>query len=489
MSFGVKTGAASRWSQALLLLFLFTLPLVNPWVRGDGVGYYAYARAMLVEHCLDFQKDWLSANSSFAMERLDSAGNLVPGNFTPTGHIDNHFSVGPAILWSPFLAVTHAAVLLADRLGAHVPADGFSSPYIITMAVATALYGFLGLWISFLLARRFFAEQWAFLATVGIWFASSLPVYMYFNPSWSHAHSAFAAALFLWYWERTRALRTLMQWAVLGLLAGLLLDVYYPNFIFLLAPGIESLLKYAHAIRKPYAEGKLGTLIAGNLAFGVATLVAFLPTLVTRAIIYGSPFVSGYVPVEAWMWMRPNFLAVLFSSDHGLLSWTPILLPSVLGLFALRRRDAELGWILLAIVAAYYYFIASYPTWDGISSYGNRFFISLTPIFIVGLAGAFEALEHFWPARRAHIAAYCATAILIVWNLGFIFQWGTHLVPARGPISWHQMVYNQFAVVPVEFTRKVERYAIHRSELMHDIETGDVEQLHKPQSSHPQEHP
>ncbi|MFZ0637711.1 MAG: hypothetical protein WA755_11750 [Candidatus Acidiferrales bacterium] len=489
MSVAVKTGAASRWSRALLVIFLFTLPLVNPWVRGDGVGYYAYARALLIEHRLDFQNDWRSANSSFVMERVDSAGNLVPTNFTPNGHIDNHFSVGPAILWSPFLIVTHATVLLIDRLGAHVRADGFSSPYIVAMAVATAFYGFLGLWISFLLARRFFSERWAFLATLGIWFASSLPVYMYFNPSWSHAHSAFAAALFLWYWERTRASRTLMQWAVLGLLAGLLLDVYYPNFIFLLAPGIESLLKYARGIKKPSAEAKLGTLLAGNLVFVVAAIVAFLPTLVTRAIIYGSPFVSGYVPVHAWMWMRPNLFAVLFSSDHGLLSWTPILLPAVLGLFVVRRRDAELGGILLCIVAAYYYFIASYPTWDGLSSFGNRFFISLTPIFIIGLAGAFEALEQFWPARRAQIAVYCATAVLIVWNLGFIFQWGTHLVPARGPISWPEMVHNQFAVVPVEFARKIEEYAIHRSELMHDIENSDVDQLRKQQSAHPQAHP
>ena len=35
-----------------------------------------------------------------------------------------------------------------------------------------------------------------------------LPVYMYFNPSWSHAHSAFIVALFVWYWDRTRTTRT-----------------------------------------------------------------------------------------------------------------------------------------------------------------------------------------------------------------------------------------------------------------------------------------
>jgi len=46
------------------------------------------------------------------------------------------------------------------------------------------------------LARKYVAAHWAFLATLGIWGASSLPVYMYFNPAWSHVQSAFAVAFF-----------------------------------------------------------------------------------------------------------------------------------------------------------------------------------------------------------------------------------------------------------------------------------------------------
>ncbi|MGC1130080.1 MAG: hypothetical protein WA875_11015, partial [Candidatus Acidiferrales bacterium] len=48
----------SRSEKALLLIFVLSLPLANPWVRGDGVGYYAYARSLLIEHHLDFTKDW-----------------------------------------------------------------------------------------------------------------------------------------------------------------------------------------------------------------------------------------------------------------------------------------------------------------------------------------------------------------------------------------------------------------------------------------------
>ena len=54
---------------------------------------------------------------------------------------------------------------------------------------------------------------------------------MYFNPAWSHAHSAFVCALFLWYWDQTREHRALGEWLLLGLIVGLMLDVYYPNLM------------------------------------------------------------------------------------------------------------------------------------------------------------------------------------------------------------------------------------------------------------------
>src|SRR2546430_9162041 len=112
------------------------------------------------------------------------------------------------------------------------------------MALATAIYGFLGLLLAFRLTRQYVEERWALLATLAIWWASSLPVYMYFNPSWSHAHSAFAVALFLWYWHETRSSRALSQWLLLALIAGLMLNVYYPNAMVLSVIVYHSLHRY-----------------------------------------------------------------------------------------------------------------------------------------------------------------------------------------------------------------------------------------------------
>ncbi len=142
----------------------------------------------LIDHDLRFENDYLAANQSFVISHVDAQGRLLPRLYTKTGYVENHFSVGPAILWAPVMLAVHGTVLLADHFGAHVAADGYSRPYLLAMALTTACYGFLSLFLAFRIARKYFDDQWAFLATVGIWMASSLPIYMYFNPSWSHAH-------------------------------------------------------------------------------------------------------------------------------------------------------------------------------------------------------------------------------------------------------------------------------------------------------------
>src|ERR1039458_2225796 len=138
--------------KLLFLLLLLSLLFVNPWVRGDGVGYYAYLRSALIDHDLRFEKDWLAGNRSFVMSRIDAQGHLLPEMYTSTGYVGNHFAVGPAILWAPVLVAVHVGVLIANHYGAHIPADGYSRPYLVSMALTTACYGFLALFLSFQIA-------------------------------------------------------------------------------------------------------------------------------------------------------------------------------------------------------------------------------------------------------------------------------------------------------------------------------------------------
>lgn len=463
--------AFTKCEKLLIFLFVLTLPLANPWVRGDGVGYYAFGRALLIEHRLDFTKDWARANESFRLGRTDASGQVVREDYTTTRHLNNHFSIGPAILWFPFLLAADLGVAAFDRFGGHIPRDGFSMPYLRAMALGTAVYGFLSLFISFRLAREYVREEWAFLAVLGIWFGSSLPVYMYFNPSWSHAHSAFTVALFVWYWIRTRSNRSWKQSLMLGVMGGLMVDVYYLNAIVLLLVPLEMLSRYW----KNIPEKPLGLHLAGSVLTAAATIAAFLPTLIVKKILYGSYWNFGYT--ERWYWYSPAFLKVCFSANHGLFSWTPILILALAGLVLLYKTDRAFAIYSMVVFSVYIYAVGCYQDWNGLSSFGGRFFVSLTIFFVAGLAAFFEAMATAWNPRKAVIFASSATAALVLWNLGLIFQWGTHLIPARGPISWRAAAHNQIAVVPVVAVSTLRTYLTQRKKLMDQIEQQDVRQL------------
>ncbi|MBS1839688.1 MAG: glycosyltransferase family 39 protein [Acidobacteria bacterium] len=478
-----KLGFSSFAERALLVFFLLTLPLANPWIRGDGVGYYAFARALLIEHNLDFTQDYLHANTSFRENRVDESGQPRDDYRTPTGHLENHFTIGPAILWSPFLIAAHVVVLAARTFGAQVAADGFSAPYRYAMALGTAVYGFLGLFLAFQIAKRFVEERWAALAAIGIWWGSSLPVYMYFNPSWSHAHSAFVVALFFWYWLTTGQERSVRQWIILGAICGLMLNVYYANAMLLALVAVETLAALRDA-RKESRASSIPQLVGNRVLFALVAAVCFLPTLITKKIIYGRFFETGYIPIGLWNWKSPNFLHVLFSANHGLFSWTPLLLFAALGIVAFWRKAPRVGGCALCAVLAFYYFIASYPDWAGISSFGNRFFISLTVFWVIGLAFFLQRAAGFFRSRKAAtVFSSLFLSCFVFWNVGLMFQWGSHLIPARGAVVWGEVAHNQFVVVPQQIAGQMHAYFFRRKELMRSIEQRDVQQLRQ-QTSH-----
>jgi hypothetical protein len=207
-------------------------------------------------------------------------------------------------------------------------------------------------------------------------------------------------------------------------------------------------------------------------------LLSLLPTFLTRYFVYGGFLQTGYIPVSQWAWRSPWLLALLFSANHGLFSWTPLLLIATAGLFLFWRKFPAIGISVICVLLVFYYFMASYPDWAGISSYGNRFFVSLTVFFVLGLAVVLDALaSHFRSRVVASAGLGTALSIFILWNLGLIFQWGAHLIPTRGPVSWSVVTQNQFHEVPKQSVVQLRAYLFRRKDALLQIEQRDIEQL------------
>jgi len=445
----------------LFIIFLLSLPFINPWVRGDGVGYYAYVRSFFMDGDLDFRNEYSHGNRTF----LDGTFSGMPPP-TKTGHVPNQWSVGPAVLWTPFFLIGHSIAFLLNKLGWNVAVDGYSKPYLYAISIGTAIYGFIGLLLIFNIIRNYYRSSIAFVATVTIWLASSIPVYMYFNPSWSHSHALFAVSLFVWLWWKTRNERSLLQWGLLGLAAGLMAMIRLVDIVFIaivLLPFVLTIWEN----RKTLTDVQNIKLISGFIIFIFCTFLAMTPYFIAKKIIYGSFLKSGY-GLE-FQFLSPVLLSVLFSSRHGLFSWTPVLLLGTIGMLWFYRKDKELAILLAIPFVLKLYIVSCWPVWWGSSSFGNRFFISCTPFFAIGFAALLNQVS-----QKISLKWISAVALLLIlWNGLFIFQFGAGLIPRHDPISWRLMISNQFTVVPQKLVNHLSVYFSNRSKYQDKLEHSE----------------
>lgn len=460
-------GARARW--VLAGLFAVSLPFVNPYVRGDGNGYYAYLPSVVIDGDLDLENQFRRGDPLFRELYFDERGVVRPSMLSSTGRVLNQWAVGPALLWLPFFLAAHAVVGLTHLVSWGVAADGYAAPYRWFCAIGTALYGWLAVLMGYGLASRLSGPRAALVGALVVWWASSLPVYMYFLPFHVHALAAFAVALFLWYWLRAEFFGWApVRWAVWGAAAGLMIEVYYLNALV----GLVALVELARRAR-PGEAGSAWVRARAAGAFAGGLFAAMLPHVVVKTILHGSPVLTGYR--DQFFWTTPRLWQVGFAAEHGLFVWTPIVLIALAGLGLLARRDSRRFGAVLVVFAVFYYAVASYQNWHGQSSFGNRFFVSLTAVFVLGAAAVLARLDAGFAARPLVPRVARVVAILLVlWNVGFIFQWGTDIVPNRGPVEFATVARNQVQVVPFRLVGFAWRYLVDRAGVTADVERRDA---------------
>jgi hypothetical protein len=447
------------WVAATILACI----CVNPYVRGDGNGYYAWLVSPVIDGDLDFTNQFARADPLFQTLIFNPDGTVRPEALTATGRVGNQWSVGPAVLWAPWFLVAHAGVVVARELGAVVPADGYSWPYLWMVSIGTVVYGMLALWWSAELATRLGYARGAVIAAAGVGLASSLPVYQVILPFHVHALAAVSVTAFVVYRHLGAPLTTAAQWGIWGVIAGVMVQVYQLNGVMLLV----AVWTWIAWLRR----SGLGPAIGGGAAFAAGGLLACLPQMIGKAIVYGSPLTTGYQ--DRFFWTEPRLWDTAFSTNHGWVLWTPVVALALAGLVSACRRDATLRpWA--AAAAVFYVVVASYQNWHGQSSFGNRFLLSLTVLLVIGLAAfAQRALEAGTGRRRALMATLAGLAL---WNGGFIFQWGTNIIPNRGPVSFRDVASNQVRVVPRRIVEFGSRYFTDRRGAQGDVEGRDQEE-------------
>ncbi len=447
--------------KALLTAFLFTLPLVTPRIRGaDEIEYFAYLRSVVFDRDLEFGNEYLHFYEQDPQALAGFKATFLDQREPRTGRHINFGPVGSAILWAPAYLLAHAGVVGARALGATVPADGFSWPYVAALSYASALLGFLGLLLVRDALVRFggLPDVPASLAVLALWLGSPVLYYMTLAPCFSHAPSLVAVGLTLWLWLRARraALETSPQaWAVVGLAGGLAGLVREQDALFLVAPGLDLAWQALRARRLG-----AGAVRAASLAG--AALAAFVPQLLAYKAINGTWGPSGMVRQKMNGLLSPHFFEVLLDPAHGLFVWSPLLLVAVLGLVVrlVQRRDTPA--VLLGLAFFLQVWInGAVESWTQAGAFGSRRFVATTFVFAWGLAPVVGGIVGRW----GRTAATLALGLFVWWNGSLMVQFGLRLMDRQG-LEWPKVAVNQVTEVPARLGRVAYLFFTDRERLV-----------------------
>ena len=103
-----------------------------------------------------------------------------------------------------------------------------------------------------------------------------------------------------------REQRSSRQWVILGLITGLMLNVYYANLMVVVVLLVEALWQYSQVLSgNRQGTAKFSWLLARHLLFGVLVFLCLLPTFLSRSIVYGGPFETGYLSIRDFLWSSP----------------------------------------------------------------------------------------------------------------------------------------------------------------------------------------
>ena len=404
-----------RFAAILAILLIVAMVGVVPCITLDGKSYYLQLRSIVY-----------GGDASYYDEMLYHSEGHVSDFFIedvlPSGYIRNWFPLGFAVILTPFFLLGHGLAIALHGIGWGPLPNGYTNPEVMLTLLASAGLGSLGVWLSGKIACRLYGVKAGLWAILGLWLASSLPIYMYAQPSFAHSLSVLTSCLVLIIWLSTVDERIMRRGLALGLAIGLATLVRWQDGTFLLLPICDMI-----RCRKRW---KFQGSLRYGLMVGLGFLIAVFPQLLLWKIQFGNwitiPQGQGFMH-----WWDPQIIPVLFGARHGLISWTPIIAISFLGLVWMAIRKSAVGAPLLVLLIIQVYVNSVAMDWWAGWSFGGRRFLDLIPFFIIATAFLFHEL----PERLKKLVPIVVGA-LIIWNMSLMFHYVTGHVEPGGNVPF-----------------------------------------------------
>ena len=426
------TRATGSWWQflqahadvhVLAATLLFVLAAKNGFIwqiTSDGGLYFANLRSMVFDRDLQIRPELA------VLGLADRPHTIVP--------------VGPAIVWAPLYLVVAGVdwlVGLSPGLSTGV-AHGLQGPYVRAALISSWLIAAVGLTLIHWRLRREFGRIPALVTSLLILGATPLVYYLVVETSMPHAASFGAVALVLTTgdaWCRRGAPSGRQAW-IIGSLVGLALLVRPQDALFGLFPLVAIAATGAPPASRGQVVGKLAWLVAGVIPFLLVQVAFGWAVMKVNHVPYQLVGDGGYLNLAS-----PRWLDVLFSSRHGLLSWTPVVTLALIGTLLYARRDKVWALPALMVFAAMCWINGSTTDWWGGSAFGGRRFTSMLGALAPGLALIVAAV-----LRRPLFVLAPVAGGLIFWNYLLMMQLELGFMSRDEAIGFDRLITQQAEV-------------------------------------------
>lgn len=165
-------------------------------------------------------------------------------------------------------------------------------------------------------------------------------------------------------------------------------------------------------------------------------LLGFVATFCMQMLVWwtlrGSLLAYSYTGFHFSYLLEPRIFPVLFSSNHGLITWHPVVAICLVGLFVMQPKDHHTGIFAFLCFLGELYVVASWWNWWKGYSFGNRAFLGLTPLFILGLASLLQR----WQSCKRRKVLLIGLALLSLWNALLMLACLSNMLPREGEFSW-----------------------------------------------------
>ena len=358
-------------------------------IKKEGVGYYQYI-AEVLEGDLSNQR----ANGTFLLK-------------TNTNRVVNKYTIGTAVLVSPFILPVYIAQKISGT-----SIDLYSEYYQKAYSIAALFYLVIGLMAfrKLLILYNTEAKVIAF-SLFTIFAGTNLAYYSLIEPSMSHIYSFSLISIFMLKIKESTFNFTRQNIFLLAVILGLIVLVRPVNILIILIIPFLIFDNYKVVVNQLKAN-------ITNIIVAFVIFAAIISLQLFAWKIQTGQFLLWSYSNEGFYFSKPEILNFLFSFRKGAFVYTPLILLSTI-VFILSRK-IKIGFKLSALFfyTILIYIMSSWWNWYYGDSFGSRVLVDYMAFFILLFAIAIDKIKLQW--QRAIVII---SSIFIVLNIFQTYQY------------------------------------------------------------------